>query len=176
MVIKFLKISMWVYNLKVILSEGSTSKSKSEYTVDNNIEFINNIKLEKVPTSHSFISFDMKSLFTNFLLHWYSQHNTQDRRVYDAWEYTVISKKEMKELLLLCTKKKHFTCNNELYQQCDGVAIWKKPLIPNLIEHMSPWKWYIDGSYKIIIIWTCIINFQQLSPKHWMYIWAGAKW
>ena len=69
MVIKFLKISMWVYNLKVILSEGSTSKSKSEYTVDNNIEFINNIKLEKVPTSHSFISFDMKSLFTNFLLH-----------------------------------------------------------------------------------------------------------
>ena len=56
----------------------STSQSKSEYTVDNNIEFINNIKLEKVPTSHSFTSFDMKSLFTNFLLDEYSQHNTQE--------------------------------------------------------------------------------------------------
>ena len=56
----------------------STSQSKSEYTVDNNIEFINNIKLEKVPTSHSFTSFDMKSLFTNFLLDKYSQHNTQE--------------------------------------------------------------------------------------------------
>ena len=53
----------------------STSQSKSEYTVDNNIEFINNIKLEKVPTSHSF---NMKSLFTNFLLDEYSQHNTQE--------------------------------------------------------------------------------------------------
>ena len=56
----------------------STSQSKSEYTVDNNIEFINNIKLENVPTSHGFTSFDMKSLFTNFLLDEYSQHNTQE--------------------------------------------------------------------------------------------------
>ena len=31
--------------------------SKSEYTVDNNVEFTNNIKSEKVPPGHSFISF-----------------------------------------------------------------------------------------------------------------------
>ena len=29
----------------------------------------------------------------------------------------------MKELLLLCTKNAHFTFNNEIYQQCDGVAM-----------------------------------------------------
>ena len=42
--------------------------SKLEYTVANNIESINNIKSEKIPTSHIFSSFDVKSLFTNVLL------------------------------------------------------------------------------------------------------------
>ena len=42
--------------------------SKLEYTVANNIECINNIKSEKIPTSHIFLSFDVKSLFTNILL------------------------------------------------------------------------------------------------------------
>ena len=61
----------------------------------------------------------------------------------------------MKELLLLCTKNIHFTFNNEIYQQCDGVAMGsplgpviagtfmvelEKSLIPTLMEHMSPWK------------------------------------
>ena len=42
--------------------------SKLEYTVANNIESINNIKSEKIPTGHLFLSFDVKSLFTNILL------------------------------------------------------------------------------------------------------------
>ena len=29
----------------------------------------------------------------------------------------------MKELLLLCSKNVHFTFNNDIYQQCDGVAM-----------------------------------------------------
>ena len=41
---------------------------KLEYTVANNIESINNIKSEKIPTGHSFLSFDVKSLFTNIVL------------------------------------------------------------------------------------------------------------
>ena len=32
------------------------------------------------------------------------------------------------------------------------------------------------SSYKGIIYWTCIVNSQQLSPKYWIYIWAGTKW
>ena len=42
--------------------------SKLEYTVANNIESINNIKSEKIPIGHSFLSFDLKSLFTNIIL------------------------------------------------------------------------------------------------------------
>ena len=41
---------------------------KLEYTVANNIESINNIKSEKIPTGHSFLSFDVKSLCENIAL------------------------------------------------------------------------------------------------------------
>ena len=71
----------------------------------------------------------------------------------------------MKELLLLCTKNVHFTFNNEIYQQCDGVAMGsplgpviagifmvelKKLLIPALMEHMSPWKRYVDDTIAVV--------------------------
>ena len=110
------------YQLAKYLPKLLSPLSKSEYTVDNNVEFIYNIKSEKVPTGHSFISFDVKSLFTNVPLDY--TINIILRRIYDDNElYTNISKKEMKELLLLCTKNAHFTFNNEIYQQCDGKAI-----------------------------------------------------
>ena len=50
------------------LSKLVSPLSKLEYTVANNIESINNIKSEKIPTGHLFLSFDVKSLFTNILL------------------------------------------------------------------------------------------------------------
>ena len=76
-----------------------------------------------------------------------------------------ISKKEIKELLLLWTKNVHFTFNKKIYQQCDGVVMGsflgpviarifmlelKKSLIPTLIEHISPWKWYVDDTMAVI--------------------------
>ena len=111
--------------------------------MDNNVEYINNIKSEKVPTAQSFISFDVKSLFTNFPLDY--TINIKLRRIYDDNElYTNISKKEMKEILLLCTKNAHFTFNNEMKTICT--------------RHYS--------SYKVIIYLTCTVNSQQLSPKY----------
>ena len=71
----------------------------------------------------------------------------------------------MKELLLLCTKNAYFTFNNIIYQQCDGVPMGsplgpvivgiftvelEKSLIPNLTEHMSPWKQYVDDTIAVI--------------------------
>ena len=67
----------------------------------------------------------------------------------------------MKELLLLCTKNVHFTFNNKIYQQCDGVAIGfplgpviagifmvelERTLLPRLTEYMTPWKRYVDDT------------------------------
>ena len=71
----------------------------------------------------------------------------------------------MKELLLLCTKNVHFTFNNEICQQCDGLAMrstlglviagifmveLEKPLTPTLLQHMSPWKQYVDDTIGVI--------------------------
>ena len=143
------------YQLTKYLAKLLSPLSKSEHTLGNNIEFINNIKSEKVPTDHSFISFDVKSLFMNVPLDY--TINIILKAIYDDNElYTKnISEKEMKELLLLCTKNVHFTFNNKIYQQCDGVAMWsllgpvitrifmvelEKSLIPALMEYMTPWK------------------------------------
>ena len=67
----------------------------------------------------------------------------------------------MKKLLLLCTKNVHFTFNNKIYQQCDGVAIGfplgpvitgifmvelERTLLPRLTEYMTPWKRYVDDT------------------------------
>ena len=71
----------------------------------------------------------------------------------------------MEELLLLCAKNAHFPFNNEIYQECDGVAMGsplepviagilmvelQKSLIPNLMKHMSPWKRYVDNTIAVI--------------------------
>ena len=36
---------------------------------------------------------------------------------------TDIPKREMKEMLILCTKNVHFTFNKEIYIQVDGVSV-----------------------------------------------------
>ena len=44
---------------------------------------------------------------------------------------TNITKQEMNKMLILCTKKVHFTFNEEVYKQTDGVAMGS-PLGPVL--------------------------------------------
>ena len=68
------------------------------------------------------ISFEVKNLFTNVPL-----NETIDiilTKVYDEnKKETNIPKSILKELLHLCTKHVHFKFNNEIYIQCDGVAM-----------------------------------------------------
>ena len=130
--------------------------STSEYTVANNTEFINHVKRVNIPKDHSFISFDVKSLFTYVPLDF--TINVILRRIYNENEiHTHIKRSEMKELLLLCKKNVHFMFNNDIYQQCDGVVITsslgpvtagifmvelERTLLPRLIEYMTQWKRY----------------------------------
>ena len=88
--------------------------SKSEYTVNNNLGFINYIKTISIPSDHKLISFDVKSLFTNVPLHF--SIDLILKRIYEDNEIqTKIKKKEMKQLLLLCTKNVHFSYNGIIY-------------------------------------------------------------
>ena len=122
------------------------------------------MKTISIPLDHKFISFDVNSPFTNVQLDF-----TIDlilKRIYEDNEIqTNIKKKEMKQLLVLCTKNKHFSFSGIIYQQCDGVAMGsplgpvlagifmvhlERTLIPKLTEHMNPWKRYVDDSISII--------------------------
>ena len=146
------------------LAKTLSPLSKSEYTVNNNLEFINYMKTISIPSDHKPISFDVKSLFTNVPLDF-----TIDlilKRIYKDNEIqTNIKKKEMKQLPLLCTKNVHFSYNGIIYQQCDGVAMGsplgpvlagifmvhlERTLIPKLTEPMNPWKRYVEDTISII--------------------------
>ena len=86
--------------------------SKSEYTVNSTIDFLKSIRNLKIPNKHKVISFDVKALFTNVPLDY--TINVKLRRIYDNHEIdTNISKKEMKYLLILCTKNVHFQARNQ---------------------------------------------------------------
>ena len=82
------------------------------------------------------------------------------KRFYDQNEVnTNISKQQMKDLLLLCTKNVHFSYNSDIYTQTDGVAMGsplgpvlagifmvesERTIFPTLREHIGPWKTYVD--------------------------------
>ena len=68
------------------------------------------------------MSFDVKSLFTPVLLE--KTIDTVLERIYLSKEIeTILTKNEMKTILILCTRNVHFTLNNEIYIQNDGVAM-----------------------------------------------------
>ena len=151
------------YQLAKYLAKLLSPLSTSEYTVANNTEFINHVKRMKIPKD-SFISFDAKSIFTYVSLDF--TINVILNRAYNENEiHTNIKRSEMKELLLLCTKNVHITLNNDIYQQCDGVAMasplgpvipgifmveLERTLIPRLTEYMTLWKRYADDTIATI--------------------------
>ena len=71
----------------------------------------------------------------------------------------------MKKLLTLCTKNVHFTLNNEIYIQNDGVAMefplgpilanvfiveLENTLVPRLHEHVKKWKHFVDDTFAYV--------------------------
>ena len=86
--------------------------------------------MKQVPDDYKMVSFDVKSLFSNVPLQ--KAIKVTLERIYEHKEInTSIRKKEMKQLLALLTKNVHFTYDNTVYQQNDGVAIGS-PLRPVL--------------------------------------------
>ena len=152
------------YQLAKYLAKLLSPLSTSEYTVANNTEFINHIKRMNLPKNHSFISSNVKSLFSYVPLDF--TINVILRRIYNENEIHVnIKRSEMKELLLLCTKNVHFMFNNNIYQQCDRIAMGsplepviagifmvelERTLLARLTEYMTPWKRYVDDTIATI--------------------------
>ena len=81
----------------------------------------------KVPHDCGLVSFDVTSLFTNVPLEY--TIDVIHHKVYEErFIKTDIPKKEMKELLLLCTKNVHFEFNGETFPAT--VLPWAPPLGP----------------------------------------------
>ena len=141
-----------------ILSPLCTSK----YTAKSANKIITHIKGQNIPDNFKLISSDVTSLFTNVPL-----DVTIDailKRIYGQNKVnTNIPKGQMRDLLLLCTKKLHFSYNRiqDIYIQTDDVATGL-PLGPvfagifmaelygtmlsTLREHMSQWRRYVDDT------------------------------
>ena len=102
----------------------------------------------------------MTSLLTNIPLEY--TINVILKQIYDQRELeTKISRKEMKELLLLCTKNEHFSYDNKLYSQKNGIAMGsplgpviagifmvdlERNVIPKLSTRMTKWNKYVDDT------------------------------
>ena len=68
------------------------------------------------------VSFDVKSLFMNVPLD--QTINIILKTIYDNAELqTNITRSELKDMLLLCTKEVHFMFNGKIYIQADSVAM-----------------------------------------------------
>ena len=80
------------------------------------------INSKTVPSAYKMISVDVSSLFTMVPLD-YTIDLTLKRIYGDKEIETEISRNDMKNLLLLCTKNVYFTFENNIYQQNNGVAM-----------------------------------------------------
>ena len=138
-------------------------RSVSPATLFRTDKLVNILKNEKVPHDFDLVSFDVTILFTNVLFEY-----TIDvilRKVYEEKLIkTDIPKKEIKELLLLCTKIVHFEFNGKTFQQLDGAAMGsplgsviaviaeifmvklENTLVFRLKNYLLFWKRYVDDT------------------------------
>ena len=148
------------YQLAKYLDQLLSPLTRSRYTVNSTKDLVVKIKNEKVPQNCNMVSFDVKSLFTSVPLEY-----TIDiiiKRIFEDHEITTIfTKSEMKKLLTLCTKNVHFSFNNDIYVQIDGVAMGsplgpvtanifmvelETTLVSKLEDHVQKWRRFVDAT------------------------------
>ena len=152
------------YNLAKCLTKLLAPLRESEYIIKSSKNFIGKVKSKEVPNGYQMVSFDVKSFFSNVPL-----DRTIEivlRGIYDKHELqTSITRSEMKELLILCTKNVHFTFDNVIKVQNDGVAMGsplgpvlsdifmvelETSLLPELTDYIQFWKRYVDDTICFI--------------------------
>ena len=162
------------YHLAKYLAKLLSPLSTSEYTVSSSKEFMTTIKNVQVPSGYHMVSFDVKSLFTNFPLEY--TIGLVLERIYNKRELvTNFTRSEMKEMLLLRTKNAHFSYNNDISIQRDGVAMGsplgpvlagilmvnlKRSLVPTLNVCVIFWRRYVDDTINSVKIGSveCLLS------------------
>ena len=152
------------YGISKYLAKLLQPLSVSQYTIGSTNDFIEKIKNEKVPQGYRLVSFDVASLFTNVPLDY--TINVILRKIYrEKLIKTKLKRKEMKELLEICTKELHFSFNGKMYKQVDGVVMGN-PLgpvianifmvelenskVPTLSSMLKKWMRYVDDTVSFV--------------------------
>ena len=161
--------------LRIILNKNVVVMSHNKMII-----FNMEIRMKQVPDGYKKVSFDVKSLFTNVPLE--KTIEITLKKIYKRQEInTSISKKEMKQLLTLCTKNVHFTYDNKVYQQNDGVAMGsplgpvlsgifmvklENSLVPTLNESMTLCQRFVDDNITFVKNDSIAYVLDQLNSFH----------
>ena len=103
-------------------------------------------------------------------------------KIYDEKKIdTKIPKSILKELMYLCRKHVHFKFNNEIYIQCDGVAMGSAlgPLLANIFMislednalpklelYLRSWKRYVDDTFAYVLPDKIDMILNELNSYH----------
>ena len=163
-----------------ILKFSVSTIRKSDRSILNTEAFENQVKGQKTPEGYKMISFDVKSLFTNVPLN--EKIAIILTKVYDENKIdSKIPKSILKELQYLCKKHVHFKFNNEIYIQCDGVAMGSPlgPLLANIFMislenstlpklelYLCNWKRYVDDTFAYVLPDKTDMILRELHSYH----------
>ena len=152
------------YQLAKYLAKLLSPLAQSNYTINSTKDVMIKIKNQKIPENYEMFSFDVKSLFTSVPL----EHiiDIIIKRIYEKHEITtVFTAHEMKKLLTVCTKNVHFSFNNDIYIQIDGVAMGsplgpvlanifmaelESVLVPKLNDYVKKWRRFVDDTFVYV--------------------------
>ena len=161
-------IGTFNYQLAKFLSGILTPLIPNNHCAKDTFTFIDDLR--KVSSSNKFmISFDVVSLFTNIPL-----DETIDLAIdviLEKVEGIDISRTKLKKLFIFATKQTHFSFNEVLYDQIDGVAMGS-PLAPafaNLFLDHHESNWLKDQRASKVLFYQryvddifCIFKFEYL--------------
>ena len=173
-------ISTATYDLDRYLAKILSPLSRLDYTVSSRKKFTEIIKLKSIPDNCKLVLFEVKSLFMEFPL-----DSTIDiilNRIYDKKELTPnIERKDMRDVIFLCTKDAHFAFNKDLYKQTDSIAMGspqgpvpadiimvelENSMATRLSNPLYSWRRYVDGTFTFVKEGSITFVLEQLNSYH----------
>ena len=174
------KIDAATYRLAKQVAKFLSLSSTSEYIVKSTKDFTEKLRTLKVPKGYQMVSFHVKALLKNVPFEY-----TIDlvlKGIYENHEIsTLITRNEMRETLLLCTKNIHFIFRDVAYLQRDGAALGsplrpvsarifmidlESSLVTLLTAELSFWKRYVNGAMTFVNIGTVDHILRMLNNFH----------
>ena len=94
---------------------------------------------------------------------------------------TNTERKDMRDLVFLCTKNVYFTFNKDIYKETDGVTMGsllgqvlagiimvklENTMIPRLSNHLYLWRRYVDDTFTFLKEESITFVLEQLNSYH----------